>query len=206
MALLTIDSFVKLIWPFLRKLNMNNKLCLAPFCPNPKYFNKNKTYGYCTPHIRERSRYKIKSYKELLPLWAFTRCKIHGLLNYDQTYNHKCKGKIIRFLCKLCKKSYINSRYDPVHQKSINDIKYQKKRDRELRCVYKISRSELNEMIEKQNNLCKICLLPPLKILHIDHCHKTGLISGLLCHKCNAGLGMFKDSINNLNRAIEYLS
>ena len=40
---------------------------------------------------------------------------------------------------------------------------------------------------------------------HIDHDHKTGEVRGALCHGCNIGLGGFKDNIDILNKAIEYL-
>lgn len=50
---------------------------------------------------------------------------------------------------------------------------------------------------------CLIC--GSVHRLHIDHCHKTGKVRGLLCSNCNTGLGMFRDSPMLLNRASEYL-
>jgi hypothetical protein len=41
---------------------------------------------------------------------------------------------------------------------------------------------------------------------HIDHCHSTGVARGLLCDKCNKGVGLFDDSIEKLAGMIEYLS
>ena len=38
-----------------------------------------------------------------------------------------------------------------------------------------------------------------------DHCHKSGKFRGWLCHSCNIGLGMLKDNIDNLKRAITYI-
>jgi hypothetical protein len=41
--------------------------------------------------------------------------------------------------------------------------------------------------------------------LHVDHCHSTGKVRGLLCFLCNSALGKFKDSIPTLLAAVEYL-
>jgi hypothetical protein len=60
----------------------------------------------------------------------------------------------------------------------------------------------------KQNNCCAICkkeLNLNVKA-HIDHCHTTGKVRGILCQKCNQGLGLFYDSIQALTNAIEYIS
>lgn len=40
---------------------------------------------------------------------------------------------------------------------------------------------------------------------HIDHSHVKGHVRGVLCNKCNTGLGKFNDSIDMLNKAIKYL-
>jgi len=40
---------------------------------------------------------------------------------------------------------------------------------------------------------------------HVDHDHLSGAIRGLLCHKCNAALGMVGDSIDHLLGLIQYL-
>jgi hypothetical protein len=60
------------------------------------------------------------------------------------------------------------------------------------------------QFMESQNGLCAICKEAPAT--HLDHCHTTGNLRGLLCMKCNTGLGMFGDDLEKLKTAIDYLS
>lgn len=55
---------------------------------------------------------------------------------------------------------------------------------------------------------CEICRELPQdrwKSLHVDHCHQSGTIRGLICGSCNFGLGKFKDDSKRLIAAAEYL-
>ena len=57
-----------------------------------------------------------------------------------------------------------------------------------------------------QENKCAICGHPPKNRAHgVDHCHKTGLIRGLLCPHCNVALGKFRDSTEMVRKALNYL-
>lgn len=73
--------------------------------------------------------------------------------------------------------------------------------------IYGITAEEYKNLIQTQNNKCLCCEeafndeLSP----HLDHNHKTGKIRGVLCHKCNTGLGLFDENPDKLNKAIEYL-
>ena len=71
--------------------------------------------------------------------------------------------------------------------------------------VLKISPEEYFLALENQDWACLICKEIP-KRLYVDHCHETGRFRGLLCLKCNSGLGMFQDSPARLQTAIEYLA
>lgn len=39
----------------------------------------------------------------------------------------------------------------------------------------------------------------------LDHCHQTGKIRGILCVKCNTGLGKIGDKVSDFERAIKYM-
>lgn len=76
---------------------------------------------------------------------------------------------------------------------------------------YGMTREQVTELIEQQNNRCAICQKHPSERLaggarlRVDHCHTTGKIRGLLCHSCNAALGLFKDDPSLLLKAALYL-
>lgn len=64
-------------------------------------------------------------------------------------------------------------------------------------------------VIAEQNGLCAICGIAEVehgKRFSIDHDHSTGKYRGLLCVRCNFGIGHFKDNPNHLSKAIDYLS
>lgn len=72
--------------------------------------------------------------------------------------------------------------------------------------TYGITRAETLALLDKQDGVCAICReVFGEKGFHVDHCHTGGQVRGLLCFKCNVGLGAFKDDPNLLNAAIEYL-
>lgn len=73
---------------------------------------------------------------------------------------------------------------------------------------YGITHDDYLALMESQNSKCGICLNDfgeDSKNIHVDHCHKTGAVRGLLCNRCNLALGFLQDSPESLARAIEYL-
>jgi hypothetical protein len=78
-----------------------------------------------------------------------------------------------------------------------------------LKREYGIKKADYDRMLEEQDGLCAICHQPNThkkhKRLSVDHDHATGRVRGLLCHTCNVGLGAFKDNVEVLAQAIEYL-
>jgi len=78
-----------------------------------------------------------------------------------------------------------------------------------LRMAYGLSREDYARMLAEQGGMCAICKATEpggrSANFHIDHCHTTGKIRGLLCCRCNQGLGAFRDNVEILKAATEYL-
>jgi hypothetical protein len=76
---------------------------------------------------------------------------------------------------------------------------------------FRFSLKEYHRLLQAQEGLCAICRQLPTKRLGerkrlaIDHDHKTGRVRGLLCDRCNGGLGSFDDDPEKMERAIQYV-
>jgi len=83
----------------------------------------------------------------------------------------------------------------------------EKQRDLKLRKAYGITLQDYNDLNEFGNKVCCICEkpCPSGRQLAVDHDHSNGVVRGLLCIKCNKGLGNFNDNIELLKAAIQYL-
>jgi Recombination endonuclease VII len=72
-----------------------------------------------------------------------------------------------------------------------------------LKRQYGMTEAELDVMVAAQRGICCICLDAPAE--HVDHCHETGRVRGVLCFSCNAALGQFKDRPDVIRRAATYV-
>ena len=74
--------------------------------------------------------------------------------------------------------------------------------------IYRITEAEYWEIYDHQGQVCYICRRAngKRKRLSVDHCHRTGVVRGLLCTACNRNvLGHLRDSPEAMLRAAEYL-
>lgn len=69
---------------------------------------------------------------------------------------------------------------------------------------YNLTPDEFAYMVLEQGGVCAICQKVP-EILYVDHDHNTGVIRGLLCQKCNSGIGFLGDTLEGLEKAVKYL-
>ena len=72
-----------------------------------------------------------------------------------------------------------------------------------LKRQYGMTEAERDEMVASQMGLCVICLEAPA--VHVDHCHKTGRVRGVLCFNCNSAIGKLGDDPDAVRRAAAYL-
>lgn len=139
---------------------------------------------------------------------------------------HKSKKDILnrKPACKECikidsKEYYLNNIRKIKQRVSHYNKKYPEKHkilrtNNHLQKRYGLNLKEYKILLKYQNSVCAICKQKETRKdshsnnvtkLSIDHCHKSGKVRGILCNKCNNGLGRFKDDIKLLKSAIDYL-
>jgi Recombination endonuclease VII len=103
--------------------------------------------------------------------------------------------------CKKCRRQYNNSRHDSTKRRAEN-----------LKRHYQLSLEEYNSLLEKQGGVCACCKLSETRmnkrikgLLHVDHCHKTGKVRGLLCTNCNTALGLLKEDPERVQALLLYV-
>jgi DNA-directed RNA polymerase subunit RPC12/RpoP len=85
--------------------------------------------------------------------------------------------------------------------------KYRRNREVILSKKYGLTPDQVKALKLEQNYKCKMCGKDLVlgHSTHIDHDHITNKVRGILCNKCNLGLGFFNDNIKTLKLGIKYL-
>lgn len=110
-------------------------------------------------------------------------------------------------------------RYEDIEASRTKEAEYREKNKERIyqsyvSKKYGLSKDETEKFFLKHGDKCTICGMPETRMsssgnkvsrLCIDHCHDTGKVRGLLCHRCNHALGCVGDSIEVLKKAIKYL-
>ena len=141
-----------------------------------------------------------------------------GHINVCKTCRHEyCKTwrKNNRESLKIKKAKYHSVVKDDINSKRREERKQNpsKYKESNLQHNFGITLSQYNAMLVSQNFTCAVCKYPEtskhqsgkVRDLSVDHCHSTGAIRGLLCGKCNKGIGLFQDNKKLLEQAIKYL-
>lgn len=129
---------------------------------------------------------------------------------FDQFRVRKNMKSGRRNVCKQCEIKFTreNEKANPERVKKTRAKWYrtnpEKHKNWAIKYKYGITLEVLNSLIENQGGKCKICIRPLVKgkLTHIDHCHNTGKVRGILCNTCNGKLGWLE---NNFDRISKYL-
>jgi hypothetical protein len=88
---------------------------------------------------------------------------------------------------------------------------YKANRDKRLeyrrKYLYGVNEEVYQDLLKQSGGVCEICKeeCTSGRALAVDHCHNSQEVRGLLCTNCNTALGSFKDDIDLMKKAIEYL-
>lgn len=159
----------------------------------------------CTSNYAKKRNNKIFN-KEIDYYQICSSCKLESL--------HSPKGRV----CKICtrqrnEKFLTNnpeSRQKTVQKRKDSGALYNYYRRNNLKKKYNLTVTEYEALLKSQNGGCAICNTTVAgghsPHFHVDHCHITEEVRGLLCSSCNRGLGFFKDNTKIINQASFYLN
>ena len=124
-------------------------------------------------------------------------CPECGETNIAQFYVDE-QGRRTNAYCKECHKDRCKERW---HARSWVD------RWSSRAYKYGVTQQFLVDLFNKQEGKCALCGDEPKteRGLHVDHCHATQKVRGLLCHGCNTGIGALKEDPEIFSKAISYL-
>lgn len=176
---------------------MDNKVCNTCKKAKPKsefYSYKNSkdklTYD-CKACVLE----KCKKYRDENP----DKIKAINKRCYQQKREHRIKKQ----------REYWQNNKDKINDYKKNWLArnpdYSKRND--LKRKYNLTLEEFDLMMKFQNNQCLTCGKDFTKRsdAHVDHCHKTQKIRGLLCSHCNTAIGLVYERKETLSNMINYL-
>jgi hypothetical protein len=161
--------------------------------------------GVCA-HCAQPFAYTYRSGRERMYCSELCRCKViearrttRGLvIPRACPCGSRDVARVGKPVCPACK----TDRRDP-------ELARAKERRRTLR-KYGLTTSSFDRLVSQQGGRCAICRTDQPggrgEQWHIDHCHSTNEVRGLLCHSCNVALGHFRDDPQLMKRAMAYLS
>lgn len=173
-------------------------------CSEIECDNKHFARGLCAKHYQRRHG-RRRRWKSLIDLPTPDGAKICARCEKEkpltQFARHGSNVDGFRSKCKAC----IADDSREWRQKNSDAI-----RSSWLKRKYGISLADYDRLLAEQDGKCAICSVPEeettLKCLAVDHNHATGKVRGLLCTRCNTGIGNFLDDKGRLKMAIKYLT
>lgn len=161
---------------------------------------------------RERNRERIKERKRQAYQRDKEKIKARSRQWKINNLEHKrAIGRKYYALTREKRLAYMKERYQRTRAERISSMSAWRKanpekyRNQYLKHYYGMTLAEYESRLSSQGGVCGICRVAQSGRLMVDHDHSTGAVRGLLCSRCNHGLGHFKDDPSRLLRAIEYL-
>lgn len=106
--------------------------------------------------------------------------------------------------CEHCNRAYHRINYAQNAEQRTRD-----NRTRYYKTRYGLTLEDVDAMFDAQGGRCAICGTEApgdrYKKFHVDHCHTTGKVRGMLCGQCNRGIGALGDDPDRVQRAADYL-
>lgn len=132
----------------------------------------------------------------------------NGVCPCGQPFVRRFGGKAQRYCSSQCRQRVLAKRWRHrnAERRHLLNRKHRLKR-------HNLAFEDYLDLYERQQAKCAICGGTDPGSTHgrkrryfsVDHCHTTGKVRGLLCDKCNLGLGAFADKPERLYSAAQYL-
>lgn len=176
-------------------------LATAKICSKCKIEPAAKSHNYCRPCKRA---YDVWRYRNVPKEKEARRSYVkRNPERARQWRNNTYKRHREKFLAKAREYRKLNAEKIKA-RRAVDYLK--RRREYKFKSVlrlYGITRQQYDQLLLAQNGLCAVCVDRPAT--QVDHCHQTDKFRGLLCNNCNLGIGLFKENLEALTRAVEYL-
>jgi hypothetical protein len=103
----------------------------------------------------------------------------------------------LQAICKECRVAYDKTEAARAYQRCSN-----------LKRKYGLTEEGFQAILDSQDGRCACCGTDSpggRGTWHVDHCHETGKIRGLLCSHCNTGAGKFGDNLEGALQHVDYM-
>lgn len=160
-----------------------------------------KDYAAHVAYVREQNRKKRKDPE-------YVRYEKESRKEYNRKYMKKKRQDPVRY-AKMLEDRRVYASKNREKLRAYGRSHKEQHRNAYLRRKYGLSHWDIERMFEEQGKRCAICgcdlTYAVKREKHVDHDHNSGAVRGILCRKCNTGVGMFCDNPASLRAAADYL-